>query len=211
MPPVPVSSVGSVLCTVTHLPPCSHTSQASLSGLDSFPAWELHLGHLQLSAHSWTRCFSLQSQTSTPELKTVLSLPCKDCSDLYINDVVINQSDRLLGRSAHVNNWWYLSNIPAWSGFQNELFSFTLPVWTPWRNSLKSKLFPFGFVTVRCYCFIPGEKLVLQTCFSFLSILPLGHCLFLQGISFNNIIKLIIRARVSINPFNEVFILQIVS
>lgn len=155
----------------------------------SFPGWINFLpGNCiweicRLSAHNWTGCFSLQVPNHYSWVKNSLSLPCKDWSDLYINDVVINQSDRLLERSAHINNLWYLSNIPPCSGLQNELFFFfTVPAWM-W-NSLKSRLFTFGFVTVRCYCFIPEKKLLWQSCFSFLSVLPLGHCLLLEEFFF---------------------------
>lgn len=154
--------------------------------------------------------FPCKSQTIILGLKTLLSLLCKGWSVLYINDVVINQSDRLLERSAHVNNLWYLSNISAWSGLQNELFPFTLPGWM-W-NSLKSRLFTFGFVTVRCYCFIPGKKLLRQSCFSCLSVLPLGRCLLLQEIFFIISSKsLFVQEHQSIfNFFNEIFFIQIV-
>lgn len=108
----------------------------------SFPGWINFLpGNCiweicRLSAHNWTGCFSLQVPNHYSWVKNSLSLPCKDWSDLYINDVVINQSDRLLERSAHINNLWYLSNIPPCSGLQNELFFFLLCLHgceTPWR------------------------------------------------------------------------------
>lgn len=70
-------------------------------------------------------------------------------------------------------------------------------------HSWKSRLFTFGFVAVRCYCFIPRKKLTVVSLIS--QFYPLGTVYCYKYIYINNIKKIIC----PVNPFNEIFLYRL--
>lgn len=89
-------------------------------------------------------------------------------------------------------------------GLGSRRSSFILLFCSAWMwHSWKSRLFTFGFVAVRCHCFIPGKKLTVVSLF--FQFYPLGTVYCYKYIYINNIKKIIC----PVNPFNEIFLYRL--